>query len=323
MSKATEPKTLQEAIIHFSDVENCREFMTALRWPDGKVKCPTCGGDEVAWLPNAKVFKCYAKHLKNKFSLKIGTIFEESPIPMEKWLPVMWMLANSKNGVSSWEIHRAMGVTQKTAWFMLQRGRLAMQDEGHGGKLCGDVEVDETFIGGSARFMHKADKVRKMKGKRGGPDSGNKTIVMGILERKGMVRTAVITDRKKTTMKPIVQQNVQAGSELHTDEWSLGWYGSDEYAHNVINHLQAYVDGNVHTNGMENFWALLKRSLKGTYVSVEPFHLFRYVDEQAFRFNNRGPMTDSQRFRYLMRKCIGKRLTYAELIGKEGETEAF
>jgi transposase-like protein len=323
MSKATEPKTLQEAMIHFSDIENCREFMTLLRWADGKVKCPTCGGEDVAWLPNAKVYKCYAKHLKNKFSLKIGTIFEESPIGLDKWLPVMWMLANSKNGVSSWEIHRAMGVTQKTAWFMLQRGRLAMQDEGTGGKLCGEVEVDETFIGGSARFMHKKDKIRKMQRKRGGADAGNKTIVLGMLERKGIVRTAVIGDRKKATMKPIIQQNIQAGSELHTDEFSSGWYGNDEYAHNVINHLQAYVDGNVHTNGMENFWSLLKRSLKGTYVSVEPFHLFRYVDEQAFRFNNRGPMTDSQRFRFLTRKCVGKRLTYKELTGKEGETEAF
>jgi transposase-like protein len=324
MDKATEPKTLQEAILYFSNIENCREYMTLLRWADGKVTCPVCGSDDVAWLPNAKVYKCYGKHLKNKFSLKIGSIFEESPIPLGKWLPVMWMLANSKNGVSSWDIHRAMGVTQKTAWFMLQRGRLAMQDEGHGGKLCGEVEVDETFIGGAARFMRKGDKVRKMQGKRGGADAGNKTIVMGMLERNGIVRTAVIGDRKKATMKPIIQQNVQAGSELHTDEHSSGWYGNDEYAHNVINHLQAYVDGNVHTNGMENFWSLLKRSLKGTYVSVEPFHLFRYVDEQAFRFNNRGPMTDSQRFRFLMRKCVGKRLTYKELIGKEGETpEAF
>lgn len=317
MDKAIDPKTLQEAMIHFSDIEHCRQFMTNLRWPDGKVKCPVCGSDDVAWLPNAKVFKCYGKHLKNKFSLKVGTIFEDSPIALEKWLPVMWMLANSKNGVSSWEIHRAMGVTQKTAWFMLQRGRLAMQDEGTGGKLTGEVEVDETFIGGAARFMHKADKVRKMQGKRGGADAGNKTIVLGMLERNGIVRTAVIGDRKKATMKPIIQQNIQAGAELHTDEWSSGWYGNDEYVHNVINHLQAYVDGNIHTNGMENFWSLLKRSLKGTYVSVEPFHLFRYVDEQAFRFNNRGPMTDSQRFRFLMRKCVGKRLTYAELTGKE------
>src|SRR5690348_3781278 len=127
------PATLQEAIVYFANIENCREFMTMLRWPDGKVICPTCGGTDVAWLPNAKVFKCYAKHLKNKFSLKVGTVFEDSALGLDKWLPVMWMLVNSKNGVSSWEIHRSMGVTQKTAWFMLQRGRLAMQHESKGG----------------------------------------------------------------------------------------------------------------------------------------------------------------------------------------------
>ena len=145
------PRTLQEAIIYFADADNCRNFMIRLRWSDGVVRCPHCGGEDVAWLPNAGLYKCYAKHPKQKFSLKVGTIFEDSPIKLEKWLPLMWMLGNSKNGVSSWEVSRSLGVTQKTAWFMLQRGRLAMQDECSGGKIGGEgseVEVDETFIGG-------------------------------------------------------------------------------------------------------------------------------------------------------------------------------
>ena len=181
----TTPNTLQEAVIFFANHDNCHDFMMDLRWPDGKVICPRCGSDNVAYLPNARVFKCFEKHARQKFSLKVGTIFEDSPLALDKWLPVMWMLTNCKNGMSSWEIHRAVGVTQKTAWFMLQRARLAMQDTETGGKLGGEVEVDETFIGGKARNMHKDKRAEKITGT-GGKD---KTAVMGILERGGKVRT--------------------------------------------------------------------------------------------------------------------------------------
>jgi transposase-like protein len=295
--------------------------MTNLRWSDGKVLCPVCGSDDVAWLPNARVYKCYQKHLKNKFSLKVGTIFEDSPIGLDKWLPVMWLLTNSRNGVSSWEIHRSMGVTQKTAWFMLQRGRLAMQDEITGGKLGGpgcEIEADESFIGGKVRNMHKD---RKVRAQQAGGQKGDKTIVMGILERGGTVRTKVLDNRKRHAVETQLKAHVEPGSELYTD--ALQSYAFiDDFNHQVIDHACEYVRGNVHTNGMENFWSCLKRTLGGTYVSVEPFHLFRYLDEQAFRFNNRGPMTDAQRFRLVMRKIVGKRLTYAELIGKEAQTSA-
>ena len=188
------PTTLQEAMIHFADFENCKAFMVNLRWPDGKVLCPNCGSDNVDYLPNARVYKCFEKHARQKFSLKIGTIFEDSPIALEKWLPVMWLLVNCKNGVSSWEIHRAMGVSQKTAWFMLQRARLAMQDNVTGGKLSGHVEVDETFIGGKARNMHGDVKARKIQGRRG-PEG--KAIVAAVLERGGKVRAKVVDKRKK------------------------------------------------------------------------------------------------------------------------------
>jgi transposase-like protein len=151
-----------------------------------------------------------------------------------------------------------------------------------------------------------------------GRNTGGKAIVMGMLERGGTVRTAVIEDRTKNTMQPIVRENVEVGSEVYSDEWASNWRMDDEYVHGVINHLQTYVEGNIHTNGMENFWSLLKRSLHGTYVAVEPFHLFRYVDEQAFRYNNRT-MTDLDRFVYGMRHVIGRRLTYNELTGKDGQ----
>jgi transposase-like protein len=245
---------------------------------------------------------------------------EDSALGLDKWLPAMWLVASNRNGISSWELHRALGVTQKTAWFMLHRIRLAMQDEKSGGKLSGEVEVDETFIGGKNRNMHKDRKLRVQKE---GRNTGGKTIVMGMLERGKTVRTAVIEDRTKATMQPIVRENVEPGSQVFSDEWASSWRMDEEYTHGVINHLESYVEGNIHTNGMENFWSLLKRSIKGTYVSVEPFHLFRYVDEQAFRFNNRLPMSDADRFSFLVRKVVGKRLTYAELTGKteEGPSE--
>lgn len=310
MDKA--PTTLLEAVSYFADYDNCHNFMVALRWPDGKVKCPRCGSLNVAYLPNAKVFKCFERHERQKFSLKVGTVFEDSPIPLEKWLPVMWMLVNAKNGISSWEVHRAIGVTQKTAWFMLQRGRLAMQDELTGGNLSGQVEVDETYIGGKARNMHR-DRKRRVQAE--GRNTGGKAVVLGMLERKGRVRVAVVLDRSKASIQPLVRGSVNTGSEIFSDEHGYNWR-MNEYSHKIVNHLEAYVQGNVHTNGMENFWSLLKRTLHGTYVSVEPFHLFRYVDEQAFRFNNRKGLDDAGRFLCVMEKVVGKRLTYAELTGK-------
>lgn len=307
------PATLQEAIIHFKDPDNCHAFMTKLRWPDGKVLCPHCGSDDVEYLPNARVFKCYQKHPLAKFSLKIGTIFEDSAIGLEKWLPVMWMLVNSKNGISSWEIHRAMGVTQKTAWFMLQRGRLAMQGSA-GGKLSGEVEVDESFIGGRARNMHKDKRAEKITGR--GPEG--KAIVAAVLERGGKIHAQVMDSRKKKPLQSLVRSNVEAGSSIYSDELKSYDGLKEDFIHQVINHAEKYVDGQIHTNGLENFWSLLKRGINGTYVSVEPFHLFRYLDEQSFRYNNRLDMNDSDRFIAVMKQIVGKRLTYSQLTGKEG-----
>jgi transposase-like protein len=305
------PKTLQAAIKHFTTYENCKAFMVALRWPDGKVKCPQCGSDHVTYLANARLWKCYSKHERPKFSLKTGTIFEDSPLGLDKWFPVMWMLVNCKNGISSWEIHRAMGVTQKTAWFMLQRARLAMQGS-LGGMLSGEIEVDETFIGGKARNMHKDKREEKITGR--GPEG--KAIVAAVLERHGEIRATVVESRKKKPLQTMVRENVEAGSNVYSDALK-SYEGLDgDFEHQVIDHAVAYVDGQIHTNGCENFWSLLKRALKGTYVSVEPFHLFRYVDEQAFRYNNRQEMNDADRFTAVMRQIVGRRLTYKKLTGK-------
>jgi transposase-like protein len=317
MNTPTTPTTLQEAIVFFSNPGNCHAFMANLRWPDGKITCPQCGSDNIKYLPNARVFKCFQKHPYQKFSLKVGTIFEDSPIGLDKWLPVMWMLANCKNGVSSWEIHRAVGVTQKTAWFMLQRARLAMQDIQTGGKLGGEVEVDETFIGGLSRNMHKDKREEKITGT--GPSG--KAIVAAILQRGGKVRATVMENRRKKVLQQLVRENVEAGSSVYTDALK-SYEGLNEFAHQVIDHAEAYVQGNVHTNGLENFWSLLKRGIRGTYVSVEPFHLFRYLDEQAFRYNNRTETDDSGRFTAAMRQAVGRRLTYRELTGKAAEAVA-
>lgn len=304
------PKTLQQAIIWFSDYEHCHQFMMDLRWADGKVKCPRCGSERVKYLSKARVWKCYAKHERPTFSLKTGTIFEDSPISFSKWLPAAWFIINCKNGISSYELSRDLEVTQKSAWFMLHRIRLAMQS-GSFEKLSGHVEADETFIGGKARNMHLKKRRQKIHGR--GPV--DKAIVAGVLQRGGEVRAKVISKRRKEQLQGLIRENVESGSALFTDELK-SYDGLDsDYAHEVINHAEEYVRERVHTNGMENFWSLLKRGLHGTYVSVDPFHLFRYLDEQTFRYNHRK-LTDSQRFGIGMKQIVGRRLTYQELTGK-------
>jgi transposase-like protein len=309
------PETLLEAIKYFSNANNSLGFVASIRWPDGKVCCSRCAMDSVTFLTTRQLWKC--RKCKKQFSVKVGTIFEDSPLGLDKWLPAFWMIVNAKNGVSSCEMARSLGVTQKTAWFMLHRIRLAVQD----GSICGfagNVEVDETFIGGKARNMHK-DHPRKKKG----PGPVGMTPVMGLLERTCGEKTSrvvlkVVKNVKKPELQSTVREYVLKGSEIHTD--SLQSYSGldQEYTHNVINHAICYAKGHVHTNGLENFWSLLKRGIHGTYVSVEPFHLFRYLDEQAFRFNERKN-TDAGRFLKGIVGIIGKRLEYLKLIGRQSE----
>ena len=316
------PKTLLEAVKHFASSDNCREYLVAIRWPNG-IECPRCGSKAVYFDSSSNRWECKTRHPKRTFTLKTGTIFEDSPIGLDKWLPVVWMIANDKNGVSSYEIARAIGVTQKTAWFMLQRIRLALQDEnGGGGKLGGEIEVDETFIGGKARNMHKK-RLDALRLTMENPMVG-KAAVMGLLERntekgKSRVRLQHVTGTRRRHLRPVIDANVEPGTTINSDSLPsykhLSSEGS-EFVHNVIDHAECYVDGTVHTNGIENFWSLLKRTIGGTYVSVEPFHLFRYLDEQSFRFNERS-RDDAGRFDLAMRGILGKRLTYDALTGKD------
>ncbi|MGH9511542.1 MAG: IS1595 family transposase [Terriglobales bacterium] len=329
------PKTLQQAMQFFRDAENCRQFMISVRWLDGKVRCSHCDSEKVTYLEKAKLYRCYGDHPKQKFSLKVGTVFEDSPIPLDKWLPAVWLVVNCKNGISSYELHRAIGVTQKSAWFMLHRIRLAIQSKSFvklGGPDSPPVEVDESFIGGKARNMHKSRKLKLHRLRNEIPDHKSvlssrylgKTVVLGMLERGGRARAKVVSDRRLSNVQSFVRENAEKGATLHTDEFDNYKHFADEYEHKIVNHLERYVDGQVHTQGMENFWSLLKRGLNGTYVAVEPFHLFRYVDEQLFRYNNRAtrddPLTDADRFHLAMTQVVGKRLTFAEVTGKEGTT---
>ena len=311
-------RTLQQAIIHFSDEDNCIAYMVKQRWPDGIVTCPTCGRNDVSWLKVQKKWQCKSKHSKRQFSAKVGTIFEDSPLGLDKWLMTSWMLVNCKNGISSYEISRAVGVTQKSAWFMLQRLRLAMKSEPESpmGGEGGVVEADECFIGGKPKNKHL--------GKRSGEDK--KVAVMGMKDRNTReIRAKVIPNVKRETLHAQIMQNIGKGSTVYTDGW-MGYQHlkyTQSFVHDTVNHVDQYVKGQVHTQGIENFWSLLKRTLNGTYVAVEPFHLDRYVDEQVFRFNTSRTMNDGQRFAKVLSQVAGKRLTYAEVTGKVGETRAF
>ncbi len=309
-NEAPQPQTLLEAIRYFADLDVCQSFVANLRWPDG-VTCPTCGSKEVGYISTRRLYECKSRHPRRQFSIKVGTIFEDSPIPLDKWLAAIWLIANDKNGVSSYEVARAIGITQKSAWFVLHRLRVCMQT-GSFAKMTGEVEVDETFVGGKAKFMHKAERERNIHGR--GPTG--KAIVMGLLERHGNVRVSVVGDRKAGTVQRAVRQNVAPGSQIYSDELASYSGLNSQYAHDVINHAEKYVEGIVHTNGIENFWSLLKRMIHGTYVSVEPEHLQKYLDEEAFRFNRRDS-NDSGRFRRVVGSIEGKRLTYARLIGHE------
>jgi transposase-like protein len=302
------PQTLAQAIKYFADADKAINFMASVRWPDGKPKCPVCKTEDVGFLATRRLWKC--RECGKQFSVKVGTIFEDSALGFDKWLPAFWMIVNAKNGISSCELSRALGVTQKTAWFMLHRIRLAIQN-GDFSKLSGEVEADETYIGGKARNMHHHRR------KTIGTGGLGKEIVMGLLERKGKIKLTHVRNTKGRVLKREIRQHVEAGSQVFTDTHPSYNGLSRDYVHQAIDHAKEYVRGNVHTNGLENFWSLLKRAIRGTYVSVEPFHLFRYLDEQAFRFNEREN-TDSGRFLKGIVGVIGKRLQFVKLTSESG-----
>jgi hypothetical protein len=310
---STAPQTLTEAVRYFADPDTTLATMVELRWPKG-VCCPTCGRDDVRFIATRRMWECKGQHPRKQFSAKVGTIFEDSPLGLDKWFAAIWLIANCKNGVSSYEIHRGIGVTQKTAWFMLHRIRLAMET-GSFLKSGGEFEADETFVGGKATNMHAGRKARTTEGGRG---AKGKEVVMGVLRRgnEGEPSKVVVAKHVRNNKRGTVQANVRAaaepGSKIYTD--ALASYAglASDYIHQIVDHAVEYVRDNVHTNGMENFWSLFKRALKGTYVSVEPAHLDAYVVEQTFRFNQRTDK-DGGRFRTVLGQVSGKRITYKEL----------
>lgn len=322
------PKTLQEAIRYFKDEQTCIDAIAELRWPDGPI-CPKCGHNEHYYLATQRRWKC--KQCKKQFSVKQGTIFEDSPVPLEKWLIALWMLVNCRNGVSSYELGRSLGITQKSAWFVLHRLRLALR-EGNLAKLGGsgsEVESDEAYVGGSARFMHGDRRERLRKAREaclhGDTSLIGKSAVWGLLDRdQRKVRATVVNAVNREVLQAEILNHIEHGSKIYSDESTIYRAIPKEYIHAFVNHTKKYVNGRVHTNGLENFWSLLKRGLKGTYVAVEPFHLFRYLDEQVFRYNNRKDaagrkLKDGQRFEIALSQIAG--LTFAEVTGKVGAAE--
>lgn len=309
------PVSLADACAYFADPDNALRFLAELRWPDG-VKCPHCQTDDPSFLKTRRIWKC--RKCRRQFSIKVGTIFEDSPLGLDKWLPALWMLANSKNGISSYEVGRALHVTQKTAWFMLGRIRAAMASKSFG-RFDGEVEIDESFLGGKYKNMHLSKRARLGQGQNA---RRTKVGVFGVLERpKGKngvsrVRTTVVNDTSAKAILGRVESAVRPGSRVYTDEDSGFGALERRYIREAINHAHEYVRDQVHTNGIENFWSLLKRTIKGTYVAIDPFHVIRYLDEQVFRFNNRRA-SDGDRFVAVVDSLLGKRLTWDQLTGAE------
>lgn len=319
-----EPKTLQAAIVYFADPKNCREYLVARRWPDGVI-CPKCGSENVLFMEKYNRWNCREKHESPQFTLKTGTVMEDSPIGLDKWLMAMWMIVNCKNGVSSYEIHRSLGVTQKTAWFLDHRIRLMLGHapaEKMGGEGNGPVEVDEAYVGGQPKNWHLSKRAKRARFTPAGEKlEDHKAAVVGLLDRKTrQVRAKVVPNVNREVLQDAILENIEGKSTVYTDGLkAYKMLKALDFVHETVNHVEEYVRGEVHTNGIENFWALLKRGLKGTYVAVEPFHLDRYVTEQVFRYNNRK-MKDADRFDLAVKGMVGKRLTYAEVTGKVGET---
>jgi transposase-like protein len=313
MENVSGPKTLMEAVKHYADLDVCHTFLAQIKWPDGVVKCPNCTGEAVGYIQSRRMFQCRMKGCRKQFSVKVGTIFEDSPLGLDKWFVAVWSITNAKNGISSCELARAIGVTQKSAWHMLHRIRLALKTQSFS-KLSGEVESDETFIGVNTTNVHLSRR------KQLPPGTGfvGKTVVHGLLERGSKerghkVQASVVADTKKRTLLPIIRSAVQPGSHLYTDT-AGAYHGLTEFIHQMIDHAEKYVDGRVHTNGLENFWSLFKRSINGTYVAVDAQHLERYLDAQVFRYNERKG-NDADRFALAMRGVPGKRLMYKDLIG--------
>lgn len=314
-------KTLQQAIQYFSNELVCVEFISKLKWgDDGRPFCPKCGSDNVIGLRTRPVFKCREKGCKKQFSIKTGTIFESSPLSLTKLLTGLWLVTNAKNGISSCEVARSLGMSQSSAWHLLHRCREAMRTGSIGKKLSGTIEADATYVGGKEKFKHKDKKLSTPLNPFGAHGGAGKTVVLGMLERGGDVRAMVVkSEHSVPQIEAHLLRNVEEGSILSTDKHPtyshVAIRNPSHFDHQFVDHMVEYVKGDVHTNGLENFWTLFKRSIKGTYTQCAPFHVDRYLDEQVYRYNNRK-LNDWQRFEKVVSQIFDRKLPLAVLTSK-------
>ena len=297
---------LLEVTAFFADNDRSKAYLEDLRW-GGKITCPHCANDKIYTFAKRFTYKC-AK-CRKPFSVTKGTIFENSALSLQKWFAAVYLLTSHKKGISSMQLSKDLGITQKSAWFVLQRIRFAMRTKSFNAPLTNTVEIDETFVGGKNKNRHANKKVENSQGR----SVKDKVAVLGIIERGGELRAGAIRNTSANSLTPIILGNVSQEAKVVTDEWT-GYNGlSNYYDHSVVNHGRGeYVTGNFHTNTIEGFWSLLKRGLVGIYHQVSPKHIDRYITEFAYRYNTKE-FNERGRFDNAMAK-VNCRLTYDDLI---------
>lgn len=309
MEKILEFETIRELLSHFNTEERCREYLADLRWR-GKPKCPHCDNEGKVWInKDGKKYKCSA--CKKQFTVTVGTIFHGTRIELRDWFYAIFLFGNHKKGISSVQIAKDIGITQKSAWYMLQRIRQIMRERN--GKLFGEVEVDETFVGGKNKNRHYDKKVRGNQGRA----LIDKSAIYGFVERGGRVRTVHLKKLKGKGMRLILSKFVDQDSIVYSDEYK-NYNGLDDIfrSHNVVNHgIGQYVDGDNHTNTIESFWSGLKKGIIAIYHSVSKHKLFRYCYEFEFRWNMRGERM-SMVFERMISNAFGCRLTWKMAVEK-------
>lgn len=286
----------------FPTEEACEKYIADARWPRGMF-CPHCGNHRVYRLETQKRWKCGS--CDKQFTVRTGSVLAESKVPLQKWLMAVWIMTSHPKGVSSIQMGKTLGVTQKTAWFLAHRIREAFT-QGKGGLFTGVVEMDETYIGGKEKNKHESKKLKAGRGAVG------KTAVVGVKQRDGKLKSVVVKNTDKPTLHGIINRTIAPGATICTDE-HRAYQGLLNHKHMTVKHsVGQYVDGMASTNGIESFWALLKRGFMGVYHQMSPAHLYRYVNEYAFRHNNHE-LTCIDTLKQVFYNFNGKRVTYKDL----------